>query len=592
VTSDRAVTSGGAGPADVPGAASGPAAPGPVSGPGAASGPARPASVKPDGEWLRVHPASPFIRGWVALAAIVFFFGRDIFERMLQGRPLMDEVYSGRVPFLIAGGGLVLVLSVVGFILTWYFTRYQVAEGYVRVNTGFLFKQQRQARLDRVQAIDIVQPLLARIFGLAELKFEVADAGESAVRLAYLRVADARQLRATILARAAGLEPDPERPEAALPEAPEYPVLSVPPSRLVGSLLLSEQSFFVVLGAVASVVLSAVTDNRGFYFYLIPAALGLAAAYWGSFNKGYNFTAAISPDGIRLRYGLLDTQAQTLPPGRIQALKVTQPPLWRIFGWYRMQVNVAGYGGPGSNGEGASRTTLLPVGVLADVMRMLSLVLPDPGTPDPLRVFTAGLAGLAPAGRPGPVGQPAAAVASGAGEPDGGFVTSPRRVRLLAPLGWRRNGFTATDTALLLRSGRLWRELVVVPHQRTQSMALHQGPLARRFRVADLVLHTTAGPVSARLIQAGLDEARTLFDAQAARAREARKRQTSEQWLAQVAPAVVGPAETQSALVEPVETASAEAPDLAPHQPEHQGRPEHEGEPGHRQNHQEGPQHG
>ena len=195
------------------------------------------------------------------------------------------------------------------------------------------------------------------------------------------------------------LEPDPERPEEALPEAPEYPVLSVPPSRLVGSLLLSEQSFFVVLGGVASVVLSAVTDNRGFYFYLIPAALGLAAAYWGSFNKGYNFTAAISPDGIRLRYGLLDTQAQTLPPGRIQALKVTQPPLWRIFGWYRMQVNVAGYGGPGSNGEGASRTTLLPVGVLADVMRMLSLVLPDPGTPDPARVFTAGLTGLAPAGR-------------------------------------------------------------------------------------------------------------------------------------------------------------------------------------------------
>jgi putative membrane protein len=553
---------------------------------------ARPDSVKPDGEWLRVHPASPFIRGWVALAAIGFFFGRDTFERLLQGRPLLDEAYSGRVPFLVAGGGLVLVLSVLGFILTWYFTRYQVAEGYVRLNTGFLFKQQRQARLDRVQAIDIVQPLLARIFGLAELKFEVADAGESAVRLAYLRIGDARQLRATILARAAGLEPDPERPEEAPPEAPEFPVLSVPPSRLVGSLLLSEQSFFVVLGAVASVVLSAVTENRGFYFYLIPAVLGLAAAYWGSFNKGYNFTAAISPDGIRLRYGLLDTQAQTLPPGRIQALKITQPPLWRIFGWYRMQVNVAGYGGPRSNGEGASRTTLLPVGVLADVMSMLSLVLPDPGTPDPGRVFAAGLTGIAPSSRKVPARRPAAAPASGAGEaatavePDGGFVTSPRRVRLLAPLGWRRNGFTATDTALLLRSGRLWRELVVVPHQRTQSMALQQGPLARRFRVADLILHTTAGPVSPRLIQADLDEARTLFDAQAGRAREARKRQTSEQWLAQVAPAVA----VEHPVVEPVETAPPETADPGMLDP--QGTSDLPGQPGHRQNLQEGPQHG
>ena len=71
---------------------------------------------------------------------------------------------------------------------------------------------------------------------------------------------------------------------------------------------------------------------------------------------------------------------------------------------------------------------------------------------------------------------------------------------------------------------------MVVPHQRTQSMALQQGPLARGFRVADLVLHTTAGPVAPRLIQAGLDEARALLDAQSARARAARKRQNSEHW--------------------------------------------------------------
>lgn len=468
-----------------------------------------------DAEWLRVHPVSPFVRGWVALAAIGFFFGRDVFERALQGRPILEDEFAGRAPWLLAGGGIMLAIAVLGFILTWYFTKYQVSGGYVRVNTGFIFRQQRQARLDRVQAIDIEQPLLARIFGLAELKFEVADAGESAVRLAYLTMDEARQLRATILARAAGVAVDPSRPDAPAPEAPEYPVLAVPPSRLIGSLLLSEQSVFVLLGGVASVVLSAITDNRGFYFYLIPAALGLAASYWNLFNKGYNFTAAISPDGIRLRYGLLDTQAQTLPPGRIQALKVGQPPLWRALGWYRIQVNVAGYGGVENAAEGSARTTLLPVGRLEDVMAILALVLPDPGTANPAAVFGAGLHGM---------------------DSDGGFVTTPRRARLLAPLGWRRNGFAATDTALLIRSGRWWRELVMVPHQRTQSLALHQGPLARRFRVADLVLHTTVGPVTPRLRQAGEEQALALFDAQSARARLARKRQTTEQWLAQVAP--------------------------------------------------------
>ena len=174
----------------------------------------------PDGGWLRVHPASPFVRGWVALAAIVFFFFLYTFQLILQGGPLVDEQLAGRAPWLLLGGGVLLLLTGAGYILSWYFTRYQVAEGYVRINTGFLFKQQRQARLDRVQAIDIVQPLLARICGLAELKFEVADAGESAVRLAYLRMDEARQLRATILARAAGVVPDPARPGEAAAARP------------------------------------------------------------------------------------------------------------------------------------------------------------------------------------------------------------------------------------------------------------------------------------------------------------------------------------------------------------------------------------
>ena len=158
---------------------------------------------------------------------------------------------------------------------------------------------------------------------------------------------------------------------------------------------------------------------------------------------------------------------------------------------------------------------------------MLALVLPDPGTPDPVRVFTAGLEGSRPAA---PAVRRLRMTTA---------ASSPRRARarLLAPLGWRRNGFAATDTALLIRSGRWWRHLVLVPHQRTQSIALQQGPLARRFRVADLVLHTTAGPVVA-----AADPGRAwtrrgpLLDAQAARARRARKRQTSEHWLRQVAP--------------------------------------------------------
>ena len=73
----------------------------------------------PDDAWLRVHPASPFVRGWVALAAIAYFFGRDSFERMLQGQPLLDDRIAGRAPWLLAGGAFLLLLAVSGFIMSW-----------------------------------------------------------------------------------------------------------------------------------------------------------------------------------------------------------------------------------------------------------------------------------------------------------------------------------------------------------------------------------------------------------------------------------------------------------------------------------------
>ncbi|WP_082177566.1 PH domain-containing protein [Arthrobacter sp. RIT-PI-e] len=486
-----------------------------------AAGPAAPDGADPvilPGEtWHRVHFISPLVRGWIALVAIVFFFGRDWAEGLFEGGTRGRNSLPEGADALLAGGILLgVVLLIAGaFFVSWYFTRYQVTAEHVRVHSGVLFRQQRQARLDRVQAIDIVQPFLARIFGLAELKFEVADAGESAVRLAFLRIGQARQLRATILARAAGVTEDPERP-GDVPEAPEREVVAVPPGRVIGATLLSGTSIALVLAAAAVVALGIGFDTPVIITSFIPIGIGVIGAYWSSLNTGYNFRAATSPDGIRIRYGLLDTRSQTVPPGRVQALGISQSPLWRLRGWYRVTVNVAGYG-VSSSTEGQARATLLPVGTRDEVLQILALVLPDPGTPRPVEVFFAGM--------------------EGRDDPEG-FTTTPRRARWLAPLAWRRNGFAVTGTALLVRSGVLWRRLVVVPHERTQSLSLHQGPLDRRLRLAGLELQTTPGPVSPRVPLADADVAWQLFHGQASRAAEARRRSGPEQWMRPV-PAVV-----------------------------------------------------
>ena len=92
----------------------------------------------------------------------------------------------------------------------------------------------------------------------------------------------------------------------------------------------------------------------------------------------YGSTVAESPEGLRLRHGLLETRTQTVPPGRVQTVRVLEPLLWRPFGWVRVEVDVAGYAGRGE--EQSATSALLPVAPrpLADalVARVLGAALP------------------------------------------------------------------------------------------------------------------------------------------------------------------------------------------------------------------------
>ena len=488
-----------------------------------------------DGAWRRVHPLSPFVRGWILLLALFIGIGRDWFEAVLSGRPAEGWWERVPVPLLGAAGAAVVVLVGAGFLLSWWTTRFQVGHDTVRVRTGIVFRQHRQARLDRVQAVDLAQPLLARLFGLAELRIEVADAGESALRLAFLRVSEAEQLRGTVMAaaaRARARAAGPIRPEAGTlpasgtagggagePTAPlpgavgtvpgaradpgEALVVAVPVARVLASTALSPAVVVSVLAAGAAAAAQSLTGIPLVPVTIVPVALAAVASVWSRVNESWHFRVLAAGEGLRLRYGLLESRSQTVPEGRIQAISIRQPLLWRPAGWWSVRVNVAGYGGASRQAQGKSM--VLPVGGVEEVFRVLGLVLPDPGTDgEPARdVLLAGLAGSGPAH---------------------GFTTPPPSARWLDPLAWRRTGVRATRTAILCRSGVLARELSVVPHKRTQSVALRQGPLERLLGLADVVLHSTPGPVRAAVRHLSVDEAERLFAEQAARAAAARRR--------------------------------------------------------------------
>jgi len=481
----------------------------------------------PADAWRRMHPVTPALKGWKAIVAVVAFASYQFADDVRAASDLL----AGR-GWLFAVG-LVLLVGVVGFAysgLAWRMTRYAVTDEAVHYRSGLVFRQQRQARLDRLQAVDVVQPLLARLFGLADLRLEVAGGSGSAVSLAYLREPDAQALRSELLALAAGLRRPTTNPSAAdapavpLPggeptaavptgrvpgfeEAPEREVYTVPMSRLLVSTLRSAGVVGLVVMLVAVVAGALIAQEAGPLFALLPAALGFVGALWGRVNSGAGFRAAWSPDGIRLRHGLTEQRAQTVPPGRVQAVRLTQSLWWRGPDWWRVQINVAGYG----TGDDAARATVLhPVATRQEAAAALWLVLPDLGVEDPWELINTAMSGM---------------------DDDGGFITSPRSARWLDPIGWRRRGVRVTRTALISRSGRLVRNVDVVPHERTQSLGLDQGPLQRRLGLASFVVHSTPGPVSPRVDHLEAKAAAALLDEQAERARTARASAGPELWM-------------------------------------------------------------
>ena len=104
-------------------------------------------------------------------------------------------------------------------------------------------------------------------------------------------------------------------------------------------------------------------------------------------------------------------------------------------------------------------------------------------------------------------------------------------MRWIAPLTYRRNGFLVTERALVLRQGRLRRLVQIVPHERTQSLGLDQGLLARALRVTTFSVHSVSGPVRIYLENLDYGVATRLLDDQAARARQARALDRSERWM-------------------------------------------------------------
>jgi putative membrane protein len=450
----------------------------------------------------RTHPASAFVRVWLWVAAGLFAFGRDLVESG-GDRSLLSALWVG-----LALVGAAALLGVVFGYLSWRFTRYFIDGREIRIESGILTRRSRRAPYERIQSVDIAEPFAARIFRLCELRIELAGGDDSRLSLQYLRHSDADRLRHLLLQRAyeagsqavgapvAGATTDGGSVEGHAEGGPTSgpalgphvdlspPILVVRPLRLVVATLLSAE--FLVPTLIMAALLVAGMLFPGFVIVgLLPFLFWVAQVIMSRVVAQWDFTLRRAPTGLHVTRGLLSRISQTVPYDRVQAVVVHQAALWRPLHLQRADVTVAG--ASRDTDSGGSSATLVPV-----------------ATPDEVRMVLGELfADVDPAVVP--------------------RTRAPRRSWPFAPIGWRFRAAGSDERAFVAERGWVTHRTDVVPHAKTQSVAVTQGPLQRWRGVADLVVHTPDGPVDATGRSLAADDVRALATTQLARARHARE---------------------------------------------------------------------
>ena len=424
-----------------------------------------------DTEWTRLHPLSPVVRAGSVVAVLVLF---------------TTQFGTGRRRSAVPWESLaVLAIGVVAGVVSWLVTRWRIHSGDLQIETGLVRRQSIRVPLARIQAVDVIAPVLARVLGLAEVRVVVAGRGTGRTRLAYLGAGEAQRIRAMLLALAHGLSSE-------TPEPPAQPLLRIDNLRVaLATVLIAPVNVLIAIAVLAVTVALLLPHGEASATIAVPALVGVVPEVFRRFNAVYDFQLAEGADGLRLSRGLLQTRTETIPFGRIQAVRWVEPLLWRPFGWCRLEVDVARQRGSQQREEGSSRLsrTLLPVGSREHAAWLLNRILPGAGPVPP------------------PGSQP------------------PRRAVLKAPFEYHLLAFwDDRGRHSFARTGRVRPEVVVVPMEKVQSVRLRQGPVQRRLRLATVHIDTAGRGWQARAVCRDAAEAEMLVGRLTDVAREARRR--------------------------------------------------------------------
>lgn len=442
------------------------------------------------------HPLTPIAKSWIALVAVGYFILRDAPD-ILQDTPsggwgTIAEFWYVPIGLLVA----VLAVSLIAGYLTWRFTSFIIDDEQVRIERNFISHRSERIAFTKIQSVDVTQPLVARLLGLAALRIDVGGGGSNA-SIEYLSRKRAYQLRDYLITRAHGTKAT----VAASSQAPigtvfsdasaaDRRVVSVPPSRLVASMIVTNSTVVFLIVIAALVVYGFIADQPLAWLstsFLIPWALAMGAMILNRIRNEWNFVLTMTPDGgLRTASGLTSLTSQTVPRNRVQAVDISQPLLWRIVGWQRVRIDVLGL--PTESSSSVPANLLLPVGSAQDVAIVLHALWPN------LRLDAIAMRPI------------------------------PKSARWLRWLDAQTYSWGYDEYVLVASGGLLRKRTSIVPHARVQSVRLRQGVIQRKLRLADVQAHTTPGPVDVVCQHLDETDARALAMSELDRMRAARWR--------------------------------------------------------------------
>jgi putative membrane protein len=452
------------------------------------------ADLDREGGWQRLHPLSPLTRIGRLVPVVALSFVLAFAHDHGQEGPLYYPI------------GVTVASVVFGFI-HWMVTRWKIEGDTLRIETGLIRRDSKRLPLARIQAVDVVRPLLARMLGVSELRIRLAGSGSADGRLAYLSEATALELRQRLLQKRGPTAPQAVESlawrgsvaagagggstvavDSTIGSGPEHVMASVPTGRLVGSFALSGVTLVVIGIAVGLLVLAIVAPKTA------AAVVGFLAVYLFSFISGiwrrlsneFRFEAVEAPEGVRVRRGLLQTVSETIPYGRIQAVRKIEPLFWRPLGWCRLEVDIAGSGRKNQRGEGSgvARKALLPVGSAQDAWHLVD------------RLIGATLPIMTP---------------------------PPHRARKKAPLSYHFLSAGHDNDHAVCVTGRVRKVTTWVPLEKTQSIRKVQGPVQRRLGLATVHVDAAGRTTRAELRDRTEAEADQLIEELSDLARAARE---------------------------------------------------------------------